>query len=267
MLKRLLSVFLILFLQTIYAQTFFDVYFKANGVEGGIMIYDEQKDHWIFNDEREVKAQTAPGATFHIIHALIGLEKRFISSSESDKKKWDGIPYYFQNQRMKEWEQDTSLSMALRYQNDWYFESLSLEISKEEYEYYLNESGYFNVQVNKNNPYFWQFSELTTTAEQQVLFLKSLYHHQLPFSESNQKYLLNQLLMHQDETYTLYAYPASTTYNGSYWEQWIGILKNNQGIFYFSTRIRKSVDDESGKDLKRLKFVITLQILESLKLI
>ena len=67
----------------------FETYFKNCGVEGSIVIFDKNNQHWILSDTLNVKTESLPASTFKIINLLIALETKTIKD-ENEIVKWVG---------------------------------------------------------------------------------------------------------------------------------------------------------------------------------
>lgn len=262
--NRFLLIVFIFVSPHLMAQNYIDFYFKSKGVDGSILIYNETKNSWVFNNESDLKYPTPPGNIFHIVNTLIALDLGKITSKSDDILEWDSIQRYYFGLPMKSWNCDTTLDEALYYRNDWFFERVSKKITDKDYFFFLNQLKYSNRKINREIPDFWNYGGLSVTPQQQIDLLKGLYHQQLIFQKENQKYVLDQMLIEKNEKFTLYGYNAYTVYKGQAVDWWIGIIKTNQDTYYFSTRIYKSIEDTSIKDFDTLKYTITSDVLKVL---
>lgn len=267
MIRKLFFVVLLFTTGTLFSQSYLDFYFKSKDIDGAIIIYNETQNTWIFNNEFDVKEGTPPGATFHLLHALIGLDLGLLSEAPEIYERWDGINRYYFGNLMTQWNCNTNLDEALYYSNDWYFDRLAHELKPKDYYYFLNRLQYSNRVVRKDISGFWNYGGLLVTPEQQLEFLKKLYHNKLPFATKNQQYVLGKMLVDENPDYTLYGYNAYTVYKGKATDWWIGILKTRTDTYYFSTRIYKSIEDIPVKDFAAFKYTITFEIFKILKMI
>lgn len=262
--NRLLFLVIFFVSMPVVAQNYIDFYFKSKGVDGSILIYNETKNSWIFNNESDLTHPTPPGTTFNIINSLIALDLEKITHSSDDFLPWDRIKRYYFGLPMKSWNCDTNLDEALYYRNDWFFERVSKTITDKDYFFFLNQLKYSNRKINRKIPDFWNYGGLAVTPRQQIDLLQKLYHKELRFHKEHQQYVLDQMLVNKNEKITLYGYNAYTVYKGQAVDWWIGIIVTKEDTYYFSTRIYKSIEDLYLKEFQTLKYTITSEVLNVL---
>ena len=68
------------------AQSYLDFHFKSNGITGAVVIYNDNTNEWIFNNESEPFTNTPIAAHFHLWQTLVGLENGVFSTKENDEK-------------------------------------------------------------------------------------------------------------------------------------------------------------------------------------
>ncbi len=254
-------VLLLLFLGffNVQAQSYLDYYFKANNINGAIVIYNENKDEWLFSSEVEPFSNTPAAAHFHLWQALVGLEEKIFKIDVKEKLLWDGVKRSFFDERKPEWNADTNLIDALKNKNDWYFDHLQNNLPQENYTNNIKKSTFFKEIKNNELQYFWNYAALTNP-NSMILFLKDLYSSKLPFHKQNQQFVFNQLLMDQK----LAIHTATTSYLGREIDWTVGVyLKQNKPI-YFSLRTYRSLESEKMKDYEKRKNLILTQIFEVL---
>ena len=78
-----------------FSQSIIDFYFKSKDVDGSILIFDENKDTWIFNIENDVRRNSPVGSLFNIPSALIALDLGVISKDPGEIMYWDGVKRYY----------------------------------------------------------------------------------------------------------------------------------------------------------------------------
>ena len=91
--------FLFLGFFNVQAQSYLDYYFKANNINGAIVIYDDNKDEWLFSTEVEPFSNTPAAAHFHLWQALVGLEEKVFKINVKEKLLWDGVKRSFFEER------------------------------------------------------------------------------------------------------------------------------------------------------------------------
>lgn len=248
-----LFIFLIAF--NLQAQSYLDYYFKSNNINGGIVIYDENKNEWIFNTETEPFYNTPAAAHFHLWQALVGLEEKVYKIDVKDKIKWDGVKRYFFDEKFSQWNQDTNLIDALKYKNDWYFDVLKTKLSPESYNLNIKNASVLKDIKNNELSYFWNYAA-STNPNTMILFLKDLYYNNLPFNKKSQQFIYNQLLIDQK----LALHTSTTSFDGKKIDWTIGIYLKQAKPIYFSLRTYTPLDSDKLEDYEKRKNLILGEI-------
>lgn len=260
---RYFIVFLLLISPKIFSQHYLDFYFTAKEVEGSIILYDENDDRWIFNDEFDARTATPPAATFHLFHALVALELD-ATQHYSPAAIWDGVKHYYFGEPKPHWQCHTTLDEAIFYQNDWYFEGLTKKIKTKDYRFFIESSQYTNSSLTNKQKYEWNFGEFLITPKEQVEFLIALFNQKLSFDRQNQQWIKTQLNQHQGSDYLLYSYEGYTVYQGQQTDWLIGVLERRGNRCFFCTRIKKDVPFVKPSYFKQIKHQITFEVFKSL---
>lgn len=153
------------------------------GVKSTIIVYNQQKNKLITNDTSSLKDYYSPNKTFYIFESLFGLESGKIKDT-SQIFKWDLVRYPNDN-----WNQDQHLSMALKYQTEWYFRQVARAIDTSKMQTWLNLIGYGNKDISGGIDQFWKNNSLKITVKQQFDLFKRLYYYNLPFSFEHLKFI------------------------------------------------------------------------------
>ena len=156
---------------------------KSMGVKSTIIVYNQQKNKLITNDTLAIKDSVSPNTTFYLFETLIGLESGNIKDS-TEMYPWDLVRYPNDN-----WNQDQHLSMALKYQTDWYFKQVARTIDTSKMQTWLNLIGYGNRDISGGIDQFWKNNSLKITVKQQFDLFKRLYYYNLPFSFEHLKFI------------------------------------------------------------------------------
>lgn len=251
--------FLFLSFFKVHAQNYLDYYFKSNNINGAIVIYNQNKDEWLFSSEVEPFNNTPAAAHFHLWQALVGLEEKVFKIDVKENFLWDGVKRSFFDGRRTDWNKDTNLIEAIKNNNDWYFDRLQNNLPQESYTTNIKNSTFFKEIKNNELQYFWNYAALTNP-NSMILFLKDLYEGKLPFNSKNQQFVFNQLLKDQK----LAIHTATTSYLGKKIDWTVGVyLKQNKPI-YFSLRTYTSLEAEKLDDYEKRKNLILAQIFEVL---
>lgn len=241
------------------AQSYLDFYFKANNIDGGIVIYNQNKEEWLFNTESEAFTNTPIASHFHLWQALVGLEHKIITTGVHDKQLWDGVKRTFFGEPKPEWNFSSNLIDALKHKNDWYFERLKAHLPKDIYEKQIVNAPLHKEIKNNEWPYFWNYGVLTNP-NTLILFLKDLHETKLPFAKKSQQFVFNHLLLNEH----LAVNTVKTHYDGQVIEWTLGVyLKQNKPI-YFSYRTRRSLEAKVEEDYEYRRNLVLAQIFEVL---
>ncbi|RXM49154.1 class D beta-lactamase [Flavobacterium sp. YO12] len=214
----------------------FKKYFDNCNVEGSIAIYDNNKHRWFLSDTIGTKKETLPASTFKIINLLIALETKTISS-ENDIVKWprttDTIKYGYR----PEIYHDITVKEAFEVSAGWAFVELAKKIGKDNYKKYLSLCHYGNLDLSQTDADFWNFGNFKISPLNQVVFLKNLYDEKLPFSKRNMQIVKKVMLTEQNSDYSIYSKTGWTRENEINTGWWVGYIVNNNGTYFFATRL------------------------------
>lgn len=251
--------FLFLSFSNSNAQSYLDYYFKSNNINGAIVIYNQNKEEWLFSTEVEPFKNTPAAAHFHLWQALVGLEQKVFKIDVKEQFLWDGVKRSFFNGKRTEWNSNTNLIDALRNDTDWYFDRLQQVLPQDSYTANIKKASFFKEIKNNNLPYFWNYAALTNP-NSMILFLKDLYNGKLPFNKQNQQFIFNQLLVDQN----LAVHTATTSYLGNEIDWTVGVYLKQTKPIYFSLRTYRSLETEELEDYQKRKNLILAQIFEVL---
>lgn len=261
--KKYKMKYLLLFLLSgfyqLQAQSYIDYYFKVNNIDGGIVIYDQNKEQWLFNTETEAFTNSPIASHFHLWQALVGLEERVFKTDVNEKQLWDGVKRSFFGTPKPEWNDASNLTEALINKNDWFFERLKEQLPNETYKQYIANASLLKEINNNEWLYFWNYGALTNP-NTLVLFVKDLHERTLSFNKKNQQFVFNQLLIDQN----LALNTAITHYDGQIIEWTVGVYLKQEKPIYFSLRTRRSLEAEKLPDYEYRRNLILGQIFEVL---
>jgi beta-lactamase class D len=188
--------------------------FDAYGVDGCFEYYDNNKEtaHY-YNKERCAK-QVSPASTFKIFNSLVGLETA-VAPDEQLVIKWDGVERW-----NKDWNKDMTMAEAFKVSCLPYYQELARRIGAKDMQHYLDTVQYGNKQIGKAVDSFWINGKLLISPDEQVGFVKRLYHGELPFSERSQRIVRGMMLQEESKNYKLY-YKTGWGFEGSNNLLWI----------------------------------------------
>lgn len=214
----------------------FKKYFDNCKVEGSIAIYDNNKHTWFLSDTIGIKKETLPASTFKIINLLIALETKTISS-ENDVVKWPGTTDTVKYGYRPEIYHDITVKEAFEVSAGWAFVELAKKIGKDNYKKYLSLCHYGNLDLSQTDADFWNFGNFKISPVNQVKFLKNLYVEKLPFSKRNMQIVKKVMLTEQNSNYSIYSKTGWTRENEINTGWWVGYIVNNNGAYFFATRL------------------------------
>jgi beta-lactamase class D len=181
---------------------------KSMGVKSTIIVYNQQKNKLITNDTLALKATYSPNNTFFLYETLIGLESGNIKDT-SDMYAWDFVKYPNEN-----WNQDQSLSMALKYQTEWYFKQVAKAIDTSKMQTWLTLMGYGNRDISGGIDQFWKNNSMKISVRQQFDLFKRLYYYNLPFSFEHLRFVRKAFTVNRLANKNVYSFKTKGMNNG-----------------------------------------------------
>ncbi len=219
----------------------FGQHFRELGVEGAILIYDLNRDRIVqYNPQRNTTA-FLPASTFKILNSLIALETGVISD-EIAILTWDGI-----QRKIPEWNRDLNMRQAFKLSAVWFYQVLARRVGHEQMQKWVTQAKYGNQKIGSKDDIdkFWLEGELRITPQEQIQFLRRLYHNDLPFSKRSLSILKDIMVMEQTPDYTIRGKTgfADSVTPAIGW--YVGYLEKGKNVYFFATNI----DIRNKKDL------------------
>jgi beta-lactamase class D len=226
---------------------------------GAFVLYDLNNDLYIRYNPDRCAEQFLPASTFKILNSLIGLETGVIPD-ENYVVEWDGTNY-----NVPIWHQDHSLRTAIDNSVVWYYQELARQVGEEEMHAHVEATGYGNADTSGNIESFWLDGALRISPDEQVDFLKCLYHDELPFSKRSMDIVKEIIVLEETDTYKLSGKTGSAIRVETFQGWFVGYLETDDNVFFFATNFES--DDSNGfangENAKR----ISLEILQELGLL
>jgi beta-lactamase class D len=243
-------------------------YFDEYGLDGCFEVYDNNKEtaHY-FNKERCAK-QLSPASTFKIFNSLVGLE----TSTAPDEQmviKWDGV-----KRRIEDWNQDLTMAQAFKYSSLYYYQELARRIGRQQMQHYLDTVKYGNMKIGDSVDQFWINNTLLISADEQVGFIKRLYHGELPFSERTQRIVRGMMLQKEGTNYKLYYKTGWNDSNNSNLLWVVGYVEKFEEMKHVETGKLEAIPHpyffalnfttaDSTKDLKKIRLELLQKLLDA----
>jgi len=226
------------------------------GTQGTFVLYDQTNHRMLRADSRRSRRLYAPASTFKVLNALIALETGVLKD-ENQVMPWDGV-----ERQIKSWNQDQTLTTGIQYSALWAFQWIAREVGRERMQHYLNLTGYGNGQIGEAIDQFWLDGSLLISPEQQVNFLRDLYHDRLPFKQRHMATVRRLIVQQQTEDYRISGKTGwgVNTLPETGW--FVGYLEKPGGTWFFALNVDIQ-QDRRGRDRQ----AITTDILEGLGLV
>jgi beta-lactamase class D len=205
--------------------------FDAYGVDGCFEYYDNNKETAHFYNKERCAKQVSPASTFKIFNSLVGLETA-VAPDEQLKIKWDGVV-----RSNPDWNKDMTMAEAFKVSCLPYYQELARRIGQKDMQHYLDTVKYGNMKIGRAIDSFWVNNTLLISPDEQVGFIKRLYHGELPFTERSQRIVRGMMLQEQTKDYKLY-YKTGWAQNGK---------DNLLWIVGFTEKISELKNVETGK--------------------
>lgn len=106
-------------------------------VKGSFVLYDPQKEHYIFYNKDQFKTPFSPASTFKICNSLIGLETGVIED-ENFVIPWDSVI------RNPVWDKDHDLKLAYKNSTVWYYQELARRVGPQQMKQWIDSANYGN---------------------------------------------------------------------------------------------------------------------------
>lgn len=224
-----------------------------NGYDGTFVLLDLEKNHYLIYNKAGSEKRISPDSTYKIVSSLMGLENHVISLADN-RIVWDGTSY-----PIEQWNHDQTLTSAMQYSVNWYFQKLDAAAGKGRIESYLRAIGYGNHDLSSGIHDFWIESSLKISPMEQVEILKRLYNDELPFSRENIGFVKDAINVFAQNGISLYGKTGTGDVNGKLINGWfVGWVERQGKVFVFATNIQAS-DQADGANAKK----ITVEILKN----
>jgi|GEM_PF-5740322 len=212
--------------------------------EGSILLYDPQRRSYEAYNIHEASKRGAPYSTFKIYLALLALEQNIIAPDEI--VVWDGREYPY-----KEWEHDQTLSSAMRYSVNWYFERIAALSPGDKTDRFLKELHYGSVRRSSHRD-FWSDGSLQISLFEQVDLLSRLAAGELAFAQKNCASVLESIRLVRDDEYSFYGKTGSGAFGELSSEGlFTGYVERDGQRFFVAVRIM-APRGATGLEAKRI---------------
>lgn len=222
-----------------------------NKSDGSFVLYDLREDEYLIYNKEKSMMRISPASTYKIYSALIALEEGIITS-EDNIIEWNGV-----EQNYEQWNQNQTLSSALAYSVNWYFQILDKATGINTIQRYLTYMNYGNEDLSGGIQDHWLESSLKISPIEQVELLQSFYNNDFNFQKEHIQSVKGALKIEETEALTLYGKTGTGNINGKDINGWfIGFAETNNNTYFFATNVQ-DMENASGSRATE----ITLSIL------
>ena len=202
------------------------------GVQGSIVIYDQQQDIYYSNDFEWAKVGRLPASTFKIPNSIMALELGIILDDQT-VIPWDGKP-----RDMEVWQQDLLFKDALRYSCVPCYQDIAMKIGVNRMDSCLNILDYGHMKIDSNTlQTFWLTGESKINQLEQIDFLKRFYNSQLPISKRTETIMKRMLVREKNANYTLSGKTGWAGSSGGNNGWFVGYVEAENQVYYFATNL------------------------------
>ncbi|MBN1952176.1 MAG: class D beta-lactamase [Bacteroidales bacterium] len=231
--------------------------FDAYGVKGCFALYDPVESvTYQYNPER-CDSGFLPASTFKIPHSVIALEEGVISDT-NELIPWNGYEW-----PTEVWNQDQTMSTAIKYSCIWAYFTIAEQIPIEKYQEYMEAFDYGNKDLSGPPTRFWLGGPFRISVNQQLLFLQKFYTYALPVSRESIDRVKPLIIFEQNDDYMWSGKTGSGRITDTKFIFWlVGYLEKEGRPYYYALNF-------TGWDLEKLghaRYEIARSIFRELEL-
>ena len=231
-------------------------HFQDLGIEGSIIIYDQNQGVAYEHNRDRNAAPFLPASTFKILNSLIALETGAVANDLAILT-WDGVKRSF-----PAWNRDLNMRTAFQVSGVWFYQVLARRVGYEQMQQWVTDAGYGNQTIGNAEEIdsFWLTGQIRITPQEQIQFLRRLYNNELPFSERTLAMVKDIMVVEQTPDYTIRAKTGWALAEEIGW--YVGYVEQNANVYFFATNI--DIRDET--DLA-MRLEVTRRSVETLGLL
>ena len=207
---------------------------------GTILVFDEAEKTYYANNFKEVNTGQLPASTFKILNTIIALETG-VAADPNHLFKWDGADRW-----LNAWEHDLTLKEAFAASCVPCYQEVARAVGVKWMRNLLDSLGYpgmvFGAETIDN---FWLQGKSRISPQEQINFLRRVYHAELPLRPTTQTAIRDIMVMEKTDDYTLSG-KTGWSIDGEKNNGWfVGFVERGDQVFYFAT----NVEPEPGFDM------------------
>jgi len=230
-------------------------YYSQYRLSGNFVMYDLKRDKYIYYNRDQAQQAYPPGATFKLFLSLLGFETGNISNQGVDgdspiKTSWN----------QEHVSRDTYQNTTTRFYDD-----LTHKIGEPRIKSWMDKVQYGNADTTGGIPGFWQTGGLKISSDGQVVFLRKLYEHKLPFSEVNMEKVKAMMAITDTNGYSVKGKTGWAEQDNQDIGWFIGFVETKSDTFFFANCIQSS--DPGNPYFENARTDIVYKIFKDLKVI
>ena len=213
-----------------------DKILESLSLQGSVLIYDENRNKYYYNDFSWARRGFLPASTFKIVNTIISLETG-VMPSDTTIIRWDGKKRW-----LKAWEEDLTLKKAFQVSCVPCYQEIARSIGLQRMKYYLEKLSYPGTVIDSVTlDNFWLEGKSKISQYEQIAFLKKVYHKKLPVSKRTSQLILDIMKINYDSPGNLSGKTGlSTQYGRNGW--FVGFYEIKGNVYYFATNVIPGVD-------------------------
>ncbi len=252
----------ILFFQIVFSQNSiekdFKKYFKKHGVDGCFAMYNHTDNEYIRYNSDLCDTGYIPASTFKIPHAIIALEEGIVKDT-SQIFKWDGHVWDY-----NAWNKDQTLKTSIKYSCIWVYFKFAQKLGIDKYNNYVESFDYGNKNLNGPPTRFWLKGSLRISANEQIEFLRKMYHYELEVSKNSIDIVKDLIIIEETDSYKLSGKTGGGDLSETEYILWlVGYFEKDGKVWFHALNFKT---DDFNKT-KKARYEITKDILRDLELI
>ena len=205
-----------------------------DGFDGSFVMYDVKSQKTIRHNPARSAKRFSPCSTFKIPNALIALETG-VANNASHHRDYQPDLYpkqsWMSDKLAQSWLRDHTLRSAFKRSAVWYFREQAKDIGALRMQGWLDRIGYGNSDISDGVDKFWLDSSLKISPNEQVEFLKALYHGELGFSKRSRQIVLDMMELEQGDDYRLLGKTGSDLKRMGWL---VGILETDDNTYIYA---------------------------------
>ncbi len=223
-------------------------YFGA--FSGCLVLHDLEHDEFLRVNPEQCQKRLPGGDLFDLHLALDALETGAVAGVDA-ALPWDGV-----RRPVAAWNQDQSLSLALRNGTTWFFQRVAERIGAEPLYTLSTNAPLGATDMSAGLTTFWLGDGFRLSANEGVVFLARLHRGQLPYRPEVVGAVKPLLVLRQDDQAELSGLAATIVRDGKARVGWfLGRLRSPAGEFVFAVNI-EGPDRATGENAQEIATTI-----------